>query len=132
MSQFVPPRLEQFKELTDQSTLEFTVQVLTQHFDVQASGYCCQTRDLWHVLVAAAAQGSTIEATCHELPAAPHSNTVRNTVRGYLHDQLTTEQVRPLEADFGSRLQLCLGQSTAPLVAPPTAAQRSASSHRFS
>jgi hypothetical protein len=28
MSQFVPLRLEQFKGLTDQSTLEFTVQVV--------------------------------------------------------------------------------------------------------
>jgi hypothetical protein len=98
MSQFAPLRLEQFKGLTDQSTLEFTVQVLPQHFDVQASGYCCQTRDLWHVL--AAAQGSTIEATCRDLPAASHSN----TVRGYLQDQLTIEQVRPLEADFNRAL----------------------------
>ncbi len=100
MSQSAPLASAQPELLTDASTLEFTVQVLTQHFDVQASGYCCQTRDLWQVLVAAAAQGSTIEATCHDLPAAPNSN----TVRGYLKDHLTTEQVRPLEADFNRAL----------------------------
>jgi CHAD domain-containing protein len=32
------------------------------------------------------------------------SNTVSNTVRGYLQDQLTIEQVRPLEADFNRAL----------------------------
>jgi hypothetical protein len=99
-SQSAPLASAQPELLTDASTLEFTVQVLTQHFDVQASGYCCQTRDLWHVLVAAAAQGSTIEATCHDLLSAPDSN----TVRGYLKDQLTTAQVRPLEDNFNRAL----------------------------
>ncbi|HEX2238591.1 MAG TPA: hypothetical protein VHJ19_09705 [Gammaproteobacteria bacterium] len=100
MSQSTPFRSDRFTALTDQNTLESTVQVLTQHFQVQASGYCCQTRDLWQVLVAAAAQGSTIEATCNDLQAAPDSN----TVRAYLNDQLTAEQVRPLEADFNRAL----------------------------
>ena len=57
--------------------------------------YHCQTRELWQVLVAAAAPGSTIEATCHDLPQAPDSN----PVRGYRNDQLillTLEPVRPL------------------------------------
>ena len=84
--------------LTDARTLEFTVDVLEQHFDLQATGYCCQTRDLWQVLVAAAARGSTIEATCHDLVDAPDSNTVRT----YLNEQLTPAQVRPLEAQFNA------------------------------
>jgi hypothetical protein len=99
-SQSAPLASAQPGLLTDASTLEFTVHVLTQHFDVQASGYCCQTHDLWHVLVAAAAQGSTIEATCHDLLSAPDSN----TVRGYLNDQLTNAQVRPLEDNFNRAL----------------------------
>jgi putative transposase len=86
--------------LTDARTLEFTVDVLTQHFDLEATGYCCQTRDLWQVLVAAAARGSTIEATCHDLKDAPDSNTVRT----YLNEQLTSAQVRPLEAQFNQAL----------------------------
>ena len=93
------------------------MQLLTQHFDVQATGYCCQTRDLWQVLVAAAAQGSTIEATCNDLPEAPDSNTVRAYLNDQLTvetnlrwrptyggDQLTVEQVRPVEADFNRAL----------------------------
>lgn len=100
MSQSTPFPSEPSTALTDQNTLEFTVQVLTQHFEVQATGYCCQTRDLWHVLVAAAAQGSTIEATCNDLKTAPDSN----TIRAYLNDQLTSAQVRSLETDFNRAL----------------------------
>jgi IS4 transposase len=100
MSQSTPSPLEHSTALTDRNTLEFTVQLLTQHFDVQADGYRCQTRDLWQVLVAAAAQGSTIEATCHDLCEAPDSN----PIRAYLNDQVTTEQVRPLEANFNRAL----------------------------
>jgi putative transposase len=86
--------------LTDECTLEFTLDTLIQHFDLEANGYCCQTRDLWQVLLTAAARGSTIEATCHDLEEAPASN----TVRGYLNAHLTAEQVRPLEADFNRAL----------------------------
>ena len=96
MSQSAPFRPQHPEALSDQNTLQFTVQVLTQHFDLEAHGYCCQTPDLWRVLVAAAARGSTIEATCNDLEEAPDSN----TVRGYLIAQLTPEQVRPLETDF--------------------------------
>jgi hypothetical protein len=100
-SQSAPFRSEHIAVLTDQNTLEFTVQVLTQHFEVQATGYRCHTRDLWQVLVAAAAHGSTIEATCNDLENAPDSN----TVRGYLNDQLTAPHVRSLEADFNRALR---------------------------
>ena len=100
MSQSAPSRSEHPPVLSDQNTLEFTVQVLSQHFNVQATGYRCQTRDLWQVLVAAAARGSTIEATCHDLLTAPDSN----TVRGYLNQQLRAPQVRPLEANFNRAL----------------------------
>ena len=86
--------------LTDACTLEFTLDVLTQHFELEANGYCCQTRDLWQILLSAAARGSTIEATCNDLEEAPASN----TVRGYLNDQLTSAQVRPLEAAFNRAL----------------------------
>ena len=125
MSQSTPLRPERATALTDQNTLEFTVQVLTQHFQVQATGYCCHTRDLWQVLVAAAAHGSTIEATCNDLLEAPHSN----TVRAYLNDQLIPKHVRRLRAPFGGRLQPCLDLSAAALVPAPTATQGRALGH---
>ena len=82
-------------KLTDQATLDYTIAVLEQHFDLSAKGYLCQTRDLWQVLVSASAYRRTIEATCNDLPDAPASN----TVRGYINDQLTPSQLRTLEQD---------------------------------
>src|ERR1051325_380312 len=100
-STFAPRSPKELSEpLTDESTLEFTVNVLTEHFDLQAAGYCCQTRDLFNVLVAAAARGSTIEATCNDLADAPDSN----TVRGYLTAQLSPQQIRSVEAAFNRAL----------------------------
>ena len=49
--------------LNDRDALEFTVQVLTSHFDLEAHGYCCETRDLWQILLGAAVRGSTVEAS---------------------------------------------------------------------
>ena len=100
MSQFAPRPAEAPAALTDRTTLEFTVDVLTQHFELEAAGYRCQTRDLWQVLLAAAAHGSTLQATCRDLQEAP----APSTVRGYLHHQWTAEQVRPLEESFNRAL----------------------------
>ena len=83
----------QSDKLTDQTTLNTTIKVLEQHFDLSADGYICQTRDLYEVLVTAAARCSTIEATCKDLKDAPDSN----TVRGYINAQLTPEDIAGLE-----------------------------------
>jgi len=56
--------------LTDRSTLNSTIEVLEQHFDLSADGYLCQTRDLWQVLVAVCARQSTVESTCNDLEDA--------------------------------------------------------------
>jgi putative transposase len=97
MSKFASDRPD---KLTDQSTLNSTIAVLEKYFDLSAEGYLCQTRDLWQVLVLAAARRSTVEATCNDLPGAPDSN----TVRGYLNDQLTPDQIRTLEQDCNRAL----------------------------
>jgi hypothetical protein len=91
---------DQSDKLTDQSALHSTIAVLEKYFDLSAEGYLCQTRDLWQVLVTAAARHSTIEATCNDLPGAPDSN----TVRGYLNEQLTPDQIRTLEQDCNRAL----------------------------
>ena len=90
MSKFAPLRPE---HLTDHSTLEFTLNTLTHHFPLSASGYRCHRQDLWRVLVSAAARRSTIEATCHDLLSAPGSSTVRS----YLNEQLAPQQVRSVQ-----------------------------------
>ena len=92
--------LPQSAKLTDRSTLDFTIAVLEQHFDLSANGYLCQTRDLWQVLVAVAARQSSIETVCNDLTGAPDSN----TVRGYINEQLTPQQIRALQRDCNRAL----------------------------
>ncbi len=71
-------------DLTDRATLDCTIKVLAKYFDLSADGYVCQTRDLYQVLVTAAAQCSTIEATCRDLKDAPDSNTIRESLQAQL------------------------------------------------
>mgnify|MGYP001611974944 CR=1 FL=1 len=88
------------QQLTERGTLEYTLSVLMKHFKLSAQGYCCQTRDLWRVLILAAVRRSYIETTCNDLQDAPDSN----TVRGYLKEQLTENQIRTLQHDFNRAL----------------------------
>ncbi len=79
-------------KLTDQATLNSTISVLMRYFQLSAQGYCCDTADLYRILVTAAANKSTIEAACKKLDG-PDSN----TVRGYLKAQLTLDQIADLQ-----------------------------------
>ena len=88
------------KKLTDQATLDCTINILKRHFDLSAEGYLCQTEDLYRIMVNAAAHGSTIEAACNDLVDAPDSN----TVRGYLKTQFTAAEIRQLERDCNRAL----------------------------
>ena len=59
--------LDQF---TSQRMLDDTRAVLQTHIALQATGYSCQTADLWRVLVAATARTHSIEAACASLATA--------------------------------------------------------------
>jgi putative transposase len=87
-------------ELTNQTTLHCTIKTLEQAFDLSAHGYLCKTRDLYQILVTAAARQSSIEATCNDLPGAPDSN----TIRGYLQAQLAPTKIGELERDCNNAL----------------------------
>ncbi|MGI0015981.1 MAG: transposase, partial [Nitrososphaera sp.] len=87
-------------QINRQGTLDFTIAILEQYFDLSADGYLCQTRDLWQVLVTAAARRKYIETVCNDLPGAPHGN----TVRGYLNEQLTSDKIRALQRDWNRAL----------------------------
>ncbi len=80
--------------LTDEGTLNSTITVLEKSFDLSADGYLCKTPDLYRILLKAAANRTTIEATCNDSPGAPDSN----TIRGYLQAQLAPAQIRDLES----------------------------------
>ncbi len=79
-------------KLTDQATLNSTISVLMRYFQLSAQGYCCETADLYRIVVTAAANKTTIEAACQKLNG-PDSN----TVRGYLNAQLTPDQIAELQ-----------------------------------
>lgn len=87
--------------LTDTRILHDSTSVISQHLTLHADGYCCHSKDLWQVLLTAAARHSTIEAVCADLLDAPHAN----TIRGYLHNQLGLAQIAELEASWNQALQ---------------------------
>lgn len=88
------------QQLTDKGTLEYTLAALMKHFNLSADGYFCKTRDLWLVLVTAAVRRSYIETVCNDLKDVPDGN----TVRGYLKEQLTCNQIRTLQRDCNRAL----------------------------
>jgi len=90
MPTFIPSGAE---KLTDRVTLDTVIAVLEHYFDLSAEGFVCQTRDLWNVLVEAAARNAYIETVCNDLATAPDSN----TVRGYLAEQLTPQIIGDLK-----------------------------------
>lgn len=90
MPTFIPSHAE---KLTDRVTLDTVIAVLEHYFDLSADGYLCQTRDVWNILVSAAARCTYIETVCNDLSSAPDGN----TVRGYLNEQLTPTIIRALQ-----------------------------------
>jgi hypothetical protein len=87
-------------QLTDQQTLHDTMLIARKHIHLSANGYRCQTDDLWRILLAAAARGSTIEAACADLLQAPAANTVRE----HLNDQLPPQSIPELEQQWNALL----------------------------
>src|SRR6266496_952377 len=87
-------------KLTDEHTLHDTMTIARQQFPLTATGYVCQTDDLWRILLAAAARHTTIEAICADLLGAPDTN----TVRGYLAAQLLPQTISDLEQRWNDTL----------------------------
>jgi hypothetical protein len=86
--------------LTDQQTLHDTMMIGQQHIPLSANGESCQTDDLWRILLAAAARGTTIEAACADLERAPDAN----TVRGHLAEQLPEASIPELQQQWNTLL----------------------------
>lgn len=95
---FAPPRTE--PKLTDRSALDSTTDLLTEQFALEADGYICETADVWHVVVAAAARRSTIEATSQHLAHAPDSNTIRS----YLNEAFSPADIPALQTASNTAL----------------------------
>ncbi len=81
-------------KLTSQDTLEYTISLLQEYLTLLAhSGTKWQTSDVWQVLVRAAADGATIDATCADWTAGPDANTIRLILRTCM----TNDQIDAIE-----------------------------------
>ena len=87
--------------LTSQRVLDDTMDLVRRHIPLKASGYRCQTADLWRVLLSAMTRTHSIEATCTALAGAPPPN----TIRGYLARQWTPAAIPQLEAQSNAALR---------------------------
>jgi hypothetical protein len=92
--------------LTDRKVLTEARSCLEEHVTLTANGYGCTTEDLYQVLLGASVQRTTIESVCRELVETP----VGNTVRGYLHEQLSIEDLPTLENQLNKALAAHLPQ----------------------
>ena len=92
------------RKVTDKEVLELAEATLSEAMPLECEGYQCSSTDLYKILLGAVAESSTIEAVCRELVDAP----VGTTVRGYLNEHLTVEQLPEMEKGLnqvlGSRL----------------------------
>ncbi len=75
-------------------------ELITEHFDLQAEGYSCDTRVLNDIVVKASVEGQAIEGTCNDLEAVPTGHTVRN----YLNEQLRPEDLTGIEKQVNAAL----------------------------
>ncbi|MBM7846771.1 hypothetical protein [Herpetosiphon giganteus] len=90
--------------LTSQRVLDDTMAIVQAHLPVSASGYRCQTADLWRVLLHAMTHTHSIEATCTILPNVPHPNTIRR----YLACQWTPTTIPQIETSSNAALRATL------------------------
>jgi len=82
--------------------LDLTVETLQEHLSLSIEGYKCNTLDVLRLLVAAAAERSSIESACSETETSPSGNRVREQLEEELPP--TLEELRTLEAAFNEVL----------------------------
>jgi putative transposase len=92
--------MDDIPKLTANQVLEHARQGLQAHLPLQAEGYKCTKDDLLNILLTAAARQCTIESACAELDSGPGAETIRQ----YLNEQLTPEQLPNLERDLNETL----------------------------
>ena len=88
--------------VTAAEVLDLTVKTLQEHLSLSIEGYRCHTLDVLHLLVAAAAERSSIESACSETETSPSGNRVREQLEEELPP--TLEELRTLEAVFNEIL----------------------------
>jgi putative transposase len=88
--------------VTAEEVLALTVETLQEHLGLSIEGYKCNTLNVLRLLVAAAAERSSIESACSETETSPSGNRVREQLEEELPP--TLEELRTLEAAFNEVL----------------------------
>ena len=86
-------RKRKVKELTSKQVHALAVESLSQHLELNSSGSQSSPDKIWDVLLAAAANNSSIDRECEELEGAPSPNTVRGILKESLELNQTEIQV---------------------------------------
>lgn len=89
------------QKLQDWAVLEEAKGILEQHLPLEAEGYKCSSSTLYEVLIAVAANRSTIEGVCAELVGTPDGE----TIRGYINEQLRVEDLPQLQEQINAALR---------------------------
>lgn len=87
-------------QLTEREVLEQAKERLQQSLKFKADGYVCTGTQLIHVLLGIAATKHTLEAVCAELETVACAATIRS----YLNEQLTIEELPKLERAMNAAL----------------------------
>ena len=74
--------MSQDTPLTSEEIREVTIETLSEVVELKVEGEVYTKEDILHILVAAAADHTTIEQACGELENGCHSNTVRHRLQG--------------------------------------------------
>ena len=94
------PKTKTTLKLTDEDTRQEALERLTTYFPLQVSGYECTAETVFDVLVKAAVTGQTIEAVCNELDDMVDGE----TIRGYLNEQVSLDDMQSLERQVNQAL----------------------------
>jgi len=86
--------------LSDESSRGYALERLTSHFKLEVSGYECTAEKVFDVLIQAAVTHQTIESVCQELQEMVDGE----TVRGYLNEQIKTDDLLSLEQQVNQAL----------------------------
>ena len=91
-------------ELHAEDVRAYTVKHLMEHISLQAEGYRCNTAMMWNVLVKAAIERTSIEASCADLSQVVDSNTLRE----HVNTVLDVSRLAELELELNEALAACL------------------------
>jgi len=91
-------------ELKAKDVHSYTASVLKEHLNIEAKGYCCDTDMILDILIKASAECSSVEAVCADLEDTADSNTIRD----YLNQSLTVQELRQQEERANAALAECI------------------------